>query len=258
MFVKLIRGEQTKLIKAAIEKAGSEKNFSKLLDIPEGSVYHYKLEKRLLPLKRFKKITAFLKINKESIEIKELPSNWGQRIGGKKCVISKKKKGTFNIDMKRLQQIQSEKLKKWHRHMRLNNPEKYYELQYSRFKKIGGYKYRTKSGGLVRNKFEKDVADILERMGVKYQYEPLVKINKNFYFPDFLINNSIIIECTAWKGVQKAYKLKNKIEDLKKEYCVFVVIPKNLYSYYKVINNDCLILGLDNFASVAQTFHKTI
>jgi len=56
-----------------------------------------------------------------------------------------------------------------------------------------------------------------------------------------------------WKGETKAYKLKEKIKILKKKYQVFSVIPKPLYIYYKIFNKY-LILGLDNCASIAQTF----
>ena len=58
-----------------------------------------------------------------------------------------------------------------------------------------------------------------------------------------------------WRGIEKAYKLKEKISLLEKKYKVFVVIPQNLYSYYKIID-DNLIQGLDKFASIAQTFLK--
>jgi len=128
-------------------------------------------------------------------------------------------------------------------------------MQYSKFKKIGGYKYITKRGEKVRNYFEKEVADMLHKLWIGYEYEPLVNIGKRYFSPDFLIDNKVIIECTAWKGENKAYKLKEKIDILKKNYKVIVIIPKNLYSYYKILN-DHLILGLDEFVPVAQTFPK--
>jgi len=256
MFIRLIKKEQIKLIKTAIKKAGSERKLSKLLNIPNTSFYHYKFDQTALPIKRFNKIISFLKINKKDIKIKEyLPQNWRQRLGGKKCVEVKKANGTFNKNMRQLKLLSSKRMKSWHSIMKRKEPEKYYTIQYNRFKKIGGYKYRTKKGEAVRNKFEKEIADILINLNIEYQYEPLVRIKEKFYFPDFLINNSIIIESTMWRGVQKSYELKNKINNLKKKYKVFVVIPKTLYSYYKIINPN-LILGLDNFASVAQTFPK--
>ena len=91
------------------------------------------------------------------------------------------------------------------------------------------------------------------KLKLNYEYEPLVKSEDKYFFPDFLIDDKIIIECTMWRGEVKAYKLKDKIKILEKRYKVFVIIPKDLYSYYRILDNH-LILGLDEFASVAQTF----
>lgn len=79
---------------------------------------------------------------------------------------------------------------------------------------------------------------------LSYKYEPLVKIGNRYFFPDFLINNKIIVECTEWRGFDKAIKLKSKIEFLKKEYKVFVVIPKSLKRYYEILNRH-LLLGTE-------------
>lgn len=137
--------------------------------------------------------------------------------------------------------------------MKNTNPEKYYEMQHSKFKKAAGKKYKTNKGENVRNSFEKEVADLLNKLNIDYTYEPLIKINKKNFFPDFLVNNNVIIECTAWKGETKAYKLKEKISHLEQKYTVIVVIPKTLYSYYKILDNH-LVSGLDEFVRVAQTF----
>ena len=120
-------------------------------------------------------------------------------------------------------------------------PEKYYNLQYSRFKKIAGYKYKTKNGEKVRNFFEKKVADFLFDSGISYEYEPLVNIDKKYFFPDFLINGNIILECTEWKGHDKAVKLNKKINYLKKRFSVFVIIPRSLSIYYQKIEKSKLI-----------------
>ena len=149
--------------------------------------------------------------------------------------------------------IQSIKLKKWHKDMKKNNPKEYYLLQYNRFKKIGGYKFITNKGEFVRNKLEKDAADLLYALNIPYEYEPLIKSENRYFFPDFVIKNKIILECTSWRGEIKAYKLRDKTKFLKKRYSVFVLIPKDLYSYYRILDNH-LILGLDELASVAQTF----
>jgi len=137
--------------------------------------------------------------------------------------------------------------------MKLTQPRKYYEMQYSKFKKIGGYNHKTKRGEKVRNILEKQIANILHKLNINYEYEPLIKSDGKYFFPDFIINKKIVIECTSWKGEIKAYKLKEKINHLKKDYNVFVVIPKNLYTYYKILDNY-LVKGIEEFVLVAQTF----
>jgi len=256
MFIKLKRGEQKKLLMKAIKNAGSQRKLSKIINIPNSSIARYLNGNNSMLEERFDKLANFIEIaDKERLIEKKLPTNWMQVKGGKQCVLSKIKKGTFERDMKILQNIQSDKLKKWHKMMRTTKPKEYYKIQYSRFKKIGGYKFTTKNGEKVRNLFEKEVADILFKNKVKYQYEPLVHVGKRFFFPDFLLDNKVIIECTMWRGIEKAYKLREKCKILGKKYKVFVVIPKNLYTYYKIIGSN-LIQGLDKFAPVAQTFSR--
>ena len=137
--------------------------------------------------------------------------------------------------------------------MKLFEPRKYHLMQYEKFKKIGGYKFTTKNGEKMRNSFEKKIADHLYELKIPYKYEPLIKVKDRYFFPDFVINDKIIIECTAWKGETKAYKIKEKVDLLKRKYKVYVVIPKNLYTYYKILDNH-LIQGVEKFVLVAQTF----
>lgn len=250
MFVKI--KNQRGIIKRAIEKAGSYRGLADKLSISRSSILRA-LAGSSMQSKNYNKIKDFLNI-KENLIIEEFPDNFRQKLGGLECVASKKKKGTFSAEMKKWQDLQSKKLKKWHKTMKTNYPKEYYLLQYSRFKKIGGYKFLTKKGEKVRNLFEKQVADILYDLKIDYEYEPLINVGDNYFFPDFLINKKIIIECTMWKGEQKAYKLRDKIAILSPKYEVFVVIPKTLYSYYRLLDRSHLILGLDDFDSVAQTF----
>ena len=137
--------------------------------------------------------------------------------------------------------------------MKKTNPEEYYISQYEKFKKIGEYKYVTNNGEKVRNILEKEVADILKNHKIKYEYEPYINVKNKAFSPDFLINKRVIVECTAWRGYDKAVKLKRKIEYLKGKYKIYVVIPKALNKYYQTINKH-LVLGLDEFVPVAQTF----
>lgn len=256
MFLKLKEGLLKQIIGKGFKKAGNIRKLENQIHIPRSTLSYYHLEKRLISEENLRKLEEFLviKIKNEDI-IERFSNNWKQKKGGKKCVEVKIKNGTYKRDLKNAQKKGALKLKEWHKKMKSEHPKEYYLIQYSKFKKIGGYKYQTDRGEKVRNKFEKDVADILNKLNIPYQYEPLVNIDKKYFFPDFLIENRIIVEATSWRGKIKAYKLRDKIKELEKRYKVYVVIPKNLYSYYKILNNH-LILGLDEFVPVAQTFLK--
>lgn len=252
MFVKLKEGKQGELIKESIKRAGSYRKLAKLINIPRSSLAGY-IKKSLIHEDKLALILKFLEIkDKNNLIIDRFPDNWKQIKGGKKCVELKKKKGTFEIEMKKWQKLQAKKLKRWHKLMKKEKPEEYYRLQYSRFKKIGGYKFITKRGENVRNTLERDVANILHSLNINYEYEPLINIKNKYFFPDFVIDNKIVIECTMWKGAQKAHKLRDKINILNKKYKVFVVIPKSLYRYYETLDNHLSLL--DEFVPVAQTF----
>jgi hypothetical protein len=254
MFFKLKEGVLKKLMEEGFKKTGNIRKLEKEIGISKTTLSSYHLEKRLVNERNLIKIENFFNIKiKEDEIIQKFPNNWKQKIGGKKCVESKIKRGSYKHDLKKAQKKGALKIKEWHSRMKKEHPKEYYLIQYDKFKKIGGYKYITKRGEKVRNKFEKDVADTLNKLKVNYQYEPLVNIGSKYFFPDFLINDKIIVEATAWRGKIKAYKLREKIKELEKKYKVYVVIPKNLYSYYKILNNH-LILGLDDFVPVAQTF----
>ena len=71
-------------------------------------------------------------------------------------------------------------------------------------------------------------------------------------------NVSVVFEFLSFMYQKRIYAIekghsKDKIEILDKKYKVFVIIPKALYSYYQILKNN-LILGLDEFVPVAQTF----
>lgn len=254
MYLILKKGLLRRLVQYGFRKSGNIRKLSKKTGISRSTLSEYHNEKRAIKKENLEKLEEFLKekINKKNI-VKELPDNWKQVLGGINSVKSKIKNGTFEKQLKKAQLKSSKRMKRWHKLMKKNNPEEYHLIQYSRFKKIGGYKHKTKKGELVRNILEKQTADILNKMNIEYKYEPLVNIGKRYFFPDFLVDNKIIIECTMWKGETKAYKLKEKIKYLKKKYKVFVLVPKHLNKYYKILNSH-LINELDDYVPVAQSF----
>jgi len=239
MFVKMHKGELKKLICAAIRRAGSERKLTKATGIPPITIYYYAHEMYNITQERFELLAKFLGISSKEIGQKEktlLPSNWGRVKGGKNCLAKKKKNGTWKSNFDKMMKGSSRNLKAWHRKMKRERPIEYYHLQYERFKKVGAYKSVAVRGEKVRNSLEKDVADLLYRMKLKYEYEPLVKGKNSYYFPDFKVN-SLLIECSMWKGEEKAYKLLHKINDLQKEgYLTIVVVPRQLRHFYKVLD----------------------
>lgn len=244
MYIQLKKGKQENLIKKAINKSGSYRSLEKSTGIPKASLYAYR-NFQLIPENRLKILTNFLEIkNHNRLIDKKFEENWKQKLGGKMCVKIKKRNGTFEKDLSLAQKNGAQKIKDWHKNLKQNNPRKYYLIQYEKFKKIGGYKFITKKGEKVRNILEKQTADYLYDNNISYEYEPLIEVKGKYFFPDFLIDNKIIIECTMWKGEAKAYKLKEKISFLKDKYNVFVLIPKHLNMYYKTINHH-LIYNLD-------------
>jgi len=254
MYLKLKKGKLKGILKEAFNKSGSIRRLEKKLKIPKSTLSSYHQEKRFIEEKSLMKILRYLNKNiRKDFISKKKPNNWKQIKGGKKSVQLKKEKGVFKKQLKECHKRSSQYMKKWHKKMKMENPKKYYMMQYEKFKRIGGYKYRTNNGEKVRNELEKEVANLLKKNKIEYEYEPLIKSDNKYFFPDFLINKKVIIECTMWKGTDKAIKLKEKIKHLKKRYKVYVLIPKPLNSYYKILRNN-LILGLEDFVPVAQSF----
>jgi G:T-mismatch repair DNA endonuclease (very short patch repair protein) len=49
--------------------------------------------------------------------------------------------------------------------------------------------------GKKMNSLELKIAMALDAHGVRWEYEPVIRINESFIQPDFVINNAIVIEC---------------------------------------------------------------
>lgn len=251
MYFILKKGVLRNILSQAFAKAGNIRKLEKQIKISKSTLSLYYNEKRAIKQENLDKLMNYLRMSIENGWIIEMLSdNWKQIKGGNRCVEIKKKKGTFE---KQLQEMRSKNsyehnagsLRLWHKKMKKENAEKYYLMQYERFKKVGRYKFITINGEKVRNKLEKETADLFKDLKIDYKYEPLVKSGGKYFFPDFLINKNVIIECTEWRGFDKAIKLKDKIKHLKKKYKVYVVIPKALKRYYGILNSY-LLLGIDD------------
>ncbi len=254
MFIELAKGKQKEIINKAITKAGSERRLSKLLAIPKSSLYRYKFEINNLPEYRLHELIDFINLTRNELIITKRPSNWGQVTGGINCVINKKLKGTFQNEIANLKLISSKRMKEWHKQMKKESPERYYKIQYERFKKInGGYKYQLMDTTPVRNKLEKIVGDFLISQGIKFEYEPYFNYNGKAYFPDFKVKDTII-EVTEWTkpNIERIKKLKSKINNYQKNgFKVIFFIPKRIRKFYKAIG-DFIISDLKRLKSLPR------
>jgi hypothetical protein len=244
MYVVLKKGRLKTIIAKAIQKAGTIRKLGKIVDLPKSTIYNYFLKDSAIPIKNLDKLKDYLgeKILETDIE-KKLEDNWKQIQGGIKCVEKKRNEGTLKNQLAKSREHINHRgdLKLWHKKMKAENPEQYYKTQYEHFKKVGNYKETTKNNEKVRNILEKEIADLLYNLKIPYEYEPLIKVDNHYFFPDFLVKNKIIIECTMWRGYDKAFKLEEKIKYLKKNYKVYVIIPKKLEKYYKLIKSNLIL-----------------
>ena len=136
MYLILKKGVLRNVLSKAIIKAGNMRDLAPLVQISRSSLSRYYNEKVTIKLEDLDKIMNYLgvSINEKDI-IKQLPINWRQVKGGKKCVEIKKEKGTFEKQLKQCQKRSSIHMKLWHKNMRKKNPEKYHLMQYEKFKK---------------------------------------------------------------------------------------------------------------------------
>jgi len=252
MFVVLKEGKLREIVAKALGKAGNIRKLEKEIKIPRSTLSAYYNEKRVINGVNLDKFTSYSKIRYSKKDVlEELPFNWRQIKGGLSSVKSKRKRGTFYRQLNLCHKSSSSYMKSWHKKMKKNNPEKYYRMQFDKFRKVGSYKYTTKKGDKVRNSLERDVANILWRNKLNYEYEPFIRVADKAFFPDFLVNGKLIIECTMWRHSDKAVKLKNKIKYLRKRYKIYIIIPKDLYRHYLLVSKY-LLKGVGEFEEILK------
>lgn len=100
-----------------------------------------------------------------------------------------------------------------------------------------------------------EIAEILTKMALPFEYERSVNCGGKCYFPDFLIGE-IAVECTFWDdAAQKAKELSDKVQNYRKLKIETIVVTSERYfknysvllSYLNVtvITPDKLIEVLD-------------
>ena len=101
------------------------------------------------------------------------------------------------------------------------------------FRRISRRRIRGPMNEMMFNKGEKNIAEFLLQMGVKYQYEPLIVLNGNNYFPDFLVNDVIIERC-GLSSKKYFQSIKRKLEDYKLwKGKIIIVSPKKMMEMFQ-------------------------
>src|SRR3989344_7058574 len=159
------RGKLKEFVCKAVSFSGSERKLKEKTKISLGNIYYYKKEKLNISQEKLDKILDLLNLKFMDIQQdiqKIFSSNWGQKKGARKAYELKLKNGTFEKNLKKMNKVSSKLKKEWHKKMKRDFPRKYYQLQYSYFKKVGGYKFKTQCGKKVRNLLEREIADYFD------------------------------------------------------------------------------------------------
>jgi len=251
MRCKFAKGRQRELLLAAKNALGfSWRSMAKKLNAGYTTLRDWRDEKYSLPLtvlQRLLELCPDLR-NFENYIVDIKRENWGRKLGGLHA--KKEQRGFFHPSYKEKRRVWRGKggrmqLKKWHKTMREQEPEEYRKIQHERLKKSFNYKHlygRQK----YRNLLELSVAKILTESRIQFNYEPVLKCAGKFYFPDFIINNNLIIECTFWHDVkQRAEGLREKIKDYKEfgiDNIIIITLPKHVDEYSKLLESSGAIV----------------
>jgi hypothetical protein len=186
-------------------------------------------------------------------EVKE--DNWGRKLGGLRT--KQKRRGFFNPKYKKQSRLWKSAggqrgLRNWHAMMKTVRPEEYQRIQHKKIMQSLKYKYNYK-GQKYRNILELDVAKILTENGYKFEYERLLKCGDKVYFPDFIVDKTII-ECTYWHDTEKrAQELRQKIENyLKLGLKTVLVVTTQRYreKYSNLLHPNVRVITPDNLRKV--------
>lgn len=245
------KGKQREFLELASKNIGSLRKLAKFLNLGWGNFWYYLDERITLPYKLFKKIILLGDIKEEIIlnlwVEKVLPQNWGRIKGGIKTGQKLRTDTKFQRKWKRIRKIAGKKIR-----------IKYINNWDIGFRKIGKRNVIGPKSEKMFNEGERKIAQWLLNRGINYEYEKLIKLNNNFYFPDFLVGDIIIERCGfTWKNYIP--RLKQKIEDYANYWNgkIIMVCPENSFQIIKNlinINSKFTILrekDIDKMASMA-------
>ena len=187
------RGRQRQILR--LSKAASQLTWEKYCTRIGVSSYNvlkaiYLNERNSLPLRVLNQVVGFLRDEEWLSWIFDFRTeNWGQAKGG------------------------SISLKAWHMRMK-KNLRKYREIQSSRFRLSGNYKYVTSAGYEVRSSYELVLAENLIANKFLHYYEPMIRCRNHILFPDFQIRSgsrNALIEICGFRFEQNWKRLSRKL-----------------------------------------------
>ena len=125
------------------------------------------------------------------------------------------------------------------------------------FRNVGRRRFIGPNNEKMFTEKEKEIAEFLEKNQISYKYEPKLVLNKNTYFPDFIIKNFIIERC-GFSSKEYFSSLKRKLKDyscLNKN--IVLVAPKNIkmkleemtktYTNFVLVEENEKLSNLKNF-----------
>lgn len=184
-------------------------------------------------------VKAIHKLSDESenpikLNIKLVPDNWGSVKGGKSKI------KTHGTNLTREDRIKGGRNAP-------KDPERLRRISHLGFSKMIERKFRGPNGELLFNKLEKEVAEILHASGIDYAYELIIRLEKGFVIPDFVLKGGVVIECIEWTNVrEKSSQLKNKIKKL---------LSSKLIKNAIIVTNQSLLRSYKkNLGEVAEVF----
>ncbi len=104
------------------------------------------------------------------------------------------------------------------------------------------------------NQLEKDVAYFLFSQKLEYEYEPLIKIDKKIFYPDFVVHKNII-ECCYWESEDRWIYLSGKFQKFHKlGYNCILVSKPCCKKYFKLLPNFVKIILEENLKDIDACF----
>ncbi len=259
MRCRFIKGKQRELLLLARSSLGLPwRDLSKKLGTNYTSLREWRDEKWCMQLSAYQKLIAICSECKSFepflIELRE--DNWGRKLGG----IRTRERNHGFLNPKYLEQSSTWKsrggqigTRNWHMRMRAEEPEEYRKMQYARIKHSLKYKYAYQSQK-YRNLLELDVAKLLTKIGLSFEYEQFVHCDDQFFFPDFVIGKTVI-ECTFWyNSEQKAKELAVKVDCYRKigfELVLIVTTERFVETYSRLLaTSNVMVITCDKLSGL--------